>query len=199
MEGVCASNAFHIPLLGWHGLISHQPFLRRIITRLIGLVPSMVVAIAVGRQGINTLLVASQVALSIVLPFVAFPLIWLTSSESVMSVRKPLAPHSEESQRPVAEAIDRLHRECDPSHSPSPAHGTIEIEKREDVADGIVEEKREQIIVPVDEDNRSMAESEEWISFANGRVVTGLAYLIFFIIFAANVYVIVMLGLGKTD
>ena len=66
-----------------------QPFLRRLITRMIGLVPSMVVAIAVGRPGINTLLVASQVALSVVLPFVAFPLIWLTSSKSIMSVKVP--------------------------------------------------------------------------------------------------------------
>lgn len=66
-----------------------QPFLRRLVTRMIGLVPSMVVAIAVGRTGINTLLVASQVALSVVLPFVAFPLIWLTSSKSIMSVRVP--------------------------------------------------------------------------------------------------------------
>jgi metal iron transporter len=69
--------------------VTKQPFLRRLVTRLIGLVPSMVVAIAVGRPGINTLLVASQVALSIVLPFVAFPLIWLTSSKSVMRVKKP--------------------------------------------------------------------------------------------------------------
>ena len=49
----------------------------------------MVVAVAVGRQGIDTLLVVSQVILSIVLPFVMFPLIWLTSSSVVMRVKKP--------------------------------------------------------------------------------------------------------------
>ncbi|KAF8078297.1 natural resistance-associated macrophage protein-domain-containing protein [Lyophyllum atratum] len=67
-----------------------SPFLRRLITRLISLIPSVVVAVAVGREGINTLLVASQVALSVVLPFIAFPLIYLTSSEVVMRVRKPI-------------------------------------------------------------------------------------------------------------
>ncbi|QRW27179.1 hypothetical protein RhiXN_01774 [Rhizoctonia solani] len=51
--------------------------------------PSMVVAIAVGRQGIDALLVASQVALSIVLPFVIFPLVYLASSDAVMSVPTP--------------------------------------------------------------------------------------------------------------
>ena len=47
----------------------------------------MVVAVAVGRPGIATLLVASQVVLSIVLPFVTFPLILLTSSKKIMMVR----------------------------------------------------------------------------------------------------------------
>lgn len=60
------------------------PFLRRLITRFISLVPSVVVAVAVEREGINTLLFASQVVLSVVLPFVAFPLIYLTSKETVM-------------------------------------------------------------------------------------------------------------------
>lgn len=68
-----------------------SPVLRRLITRLFGLVPSMLVAIALGRAGIATLLVASQVILSIVLPFIVFPLIYLTSSTNIMSVKK--LPH----------------------------------------------------------------------------------------------------------
>lgn len=46
----------------------------------------MIVAISVGRSGIDTLLVASQVVLSVVLPFITFPLIFLTSSKAVMTV-----------------------------------------------------------------------------------------------------------------
>lgn len=64
-----------------------SPFLRRLITRLIGLGPSCVVAIVFGQRGIDQLLFGSQVALSFVLPFVVFPLVWLTSSSRVMSVR----------------------------------------------------------------------------------------------------------------
>ncbi|KAK7685361.1 hypothetical protein QCA50_011726 [Cerrena zonata] len=64
-----------------------SPILRRLITRCLGLIPSMVVAISVGRSGVDTLLVASQVALSIVLPFIIFPLLWLTSSKTVMSAK----------------------------------------------------------------------------------------------------------------
>lgn len=54
----------------------------------------MVVAIAVGKQGIDALLVASQVVLSIVLPFITFPLIYCTSSRAIMSVRKPRSQSS---------------------------------------------------------------------------------------------------------
>ncbi|KAF7307291.1 hypothetical protein MIND_00523100 [Mycena indigotica] len=66
-----------------------SPILRRLLTRLIAVVPSMAVAIARGRQGIDGLLVASQVILAIVLPFLIMPLVLLTSSKTVMRVRKP--------------------------------------------------------------------------------------------------------------
>lgn len=56
----------------------------------------MVVAIAVGKEGVDALLVASQVVLSIVLPFITFPLIYCTSSRAIMSVRKPRAQSSDE-------------------------------------------------------------------------------------------------------
>ncbi|KAJ7103116.1 natural resistance-associated macrophage protein-domain-containing protein [Mycena belliarum] len=65
-----------------------SPVVRRLLTRLIAVIPSMVVAIAVGRPGIDALLVASQVILSIVLPFITLPLIYLTSSKTIMRVRK---------------------------------------------------------------------------------------------------------------
>ncbi|KAF8587287.1 natural resistance-associated macrophage protein [Ramaria rubella] len=63
-----------------------SPLTRRLITRLMGLIPSAIVAATVGRSGIDMLLVASQVALSIVLPFVVFPLVYLTSSHVVMQI-----------------------------------------------------------------------------------------------------------------
>jgi len=90
-----------------------SPVLRRMLTRSLGLVPSMVVAIAAGRPGINTLLVASQVVLSIVLPFIVFPMIWLTSSKSIMEVRNlsdsatdPEATNGERSSRVTMDATD---------------------------------------------------------------------------------------------
>ena len=49
------------------------PWKRRLVTRMISMIPSLAVAAGVGESGINTLLVASQVTLSLVLPFVLFP------------------------------------------------------------------------------------------------------------------------------
>ncbi|KAI0297569.1 natural resistance-associated macrophage protein-domain-containing protein [Multifurca ochricompacta] len=66
-----------------------SPLVRRLVTRLLGLIPSVAVAVTIGRSGVNTMLVASQVVLSITLPFIIFPLVWLTSSRTVMRVRAP--------------------------------------------------------------------------------------------------------------
>ncbi|KAF9055749.1 natural resistance-associated macrophage protein-domain-containing protein [Panaeolus papilionaceus] len=65
-----------------------SPIVRRMITRLLAIIPAMAVAIAVGRPGIDALLVASQVVLSITLPFVTFPLLYCTSKKDIMTVRK---------------------------------------------------------------------------------------------------------------
>ncbi|KAJ7847759.1 natural resistance-associated macrophage protein-domain-containing protein [Mycena olivaceomarginata] len=68
-----------------------SPVVRRLLTRLIAVVPSLAVAVAVGRPGIDALLIASQVILAIVLPFITLPLIYLTSSKTYMRVRRPQA------------------------------------------------------------------------------------------------------------
>lgn len=68
----------------------------------------MVVAIAVGRPGINALLVASQVALSVVLPFVTLPLILLTSSKAIMRVKKPPVSEKTLQDLPAIQHSDAL-------------------------------------------------------------------------------------------
>jgi metal iron transporter len=107
----------------------------------------MVVAVAVGRSGIDTLLVASQVALAIVLPFVTFPLIWLTSSKKVMSVRKP-------------QATSELGLE--------PESGMEDPERAAPLTD-----------------------------FSSGKIATGIGFVIWLIMVAANAYVIITLAMGK--
>ncbi|KAL1998347.1 hypothetical protein VTN02DRAFT_6360 [Thermoascus thermophilus] len=66
---------------------SVKPWLRRLITRSISIVPSIAIAGAVGRDGLNTTLTASQVVLSVILPFVTAPLIYFTCRNRYMTVR----------------------------------------------------------------------------------------------------------------
>ncbi|SOV01966.1 related to vacuolar transport protein ESP1 [Ustilago sp. UG-2017a] len=70
-----------------------DPFIRRILTRLVAIVPSLTVSLAVGKDGLDEMLVASQVALSIALPFVLLPLIIVTGSKVRMTAVQLDTPH----------------------------------------------------------------------------------------------------------
>lgn len=65
---------------------SVRPWVRRLITRSISIVPSIIIAGAVGREGLGQALEGSQVALSVILPFVSAPLIWFTCRSQYMRV-----------------------------------------------------------------------------------------------------------------
>jgi len=63
-----------------------KPWVRRIITRALAIVPAVIIAVAFGGSGLARLLILSQVVLSIQLPFAVFPLVYLTSSKKRMGV-----------------------------------------------------------------------------------------------------------------
>jgi metal iron transporter len=65
------------------------PWLRRFITRSISITPSIIIAGAVGREGLSAALNGTQVALSVVLPFVSAPLIYFTCRNKYMTVQAP--------------------------------------------------------------------------------------------------------------
>ena len=62
------------------------PWMRRLITRAISITPSIIIAAAVGRDGLNAALTATQVVLSVILPFVTAPLIYFTCRTRFMTV-----------------------------------------------------------------------------------------------------------------
>ena len=61
-----------------------RPWLRRLITRAIAIVPAAIVAILYGESGTARLLVLSQVLLSLQLSFAVFPLVMFTSDREKM-------------------------------------------------------------------------------------------------------------------
>ncbi|KAK5706174.1 NRAMP-like transporter smf-3 [Elasticomyces elasticus] len=66
--------------------LSVKPWVRRLMTRSISITPSIIIAGAVGADGLSAALEGSQVALSIILPFVSAPLIYFTCRNKYMTV-----------------------------------------------------------------------------------------------------------------
>jgi len=61
-----------------------RPWLRRLITRLLAIVPAIIVIVLYGDRGTGPLIVLSQVILSLQLPFAIFPLVQFTSDPDIM-------------------------------------------------------------------------------------------------------------------
>lgn len=61
-----------------------KPWLRRLITRTLAIIPALIVVLATGGKDTVELLVISQVVLSMQLPFAIYPLMMITSSREKM-------------------------------------------------------------------------------------------------------------------
>jgi manganese transport protein len=64
--------------------ITLLPWLRRLITRLVAVVPAGIVAAAWGEAGTAKLLILTQVVLSLQLPFAIVPLVGITNDARLM-------------------------------------------------------------------------------------------------------------------
>ena len=61
-----------------------RPWLRRLVTRLIAIIPALITVYFYGERGTGQLLILSQVILSLQLPFAVFPLVLFTGDRSKM-------------------------------------------------------------------------------------------------------------------
>jgi manganese transport protein len=61
-----------------------KPWIRRLATRSLAIIPAVIIAIAFGGSGLSQLLIFSQVVLSLQLPFAVIPLAYFTSSKKYM-------------------------------------------------------------------------------------------------------------------
>lgn len=79
LSGQMVSEGF----LNW----SVSPTIRRSITRAVAITPCLILVLVAGRSGLSGALNASQVLLSLLLPFVSAPLIYFTSNKKIMRVQ----------------------------------------------------------------------------------------------------------------
>jgi manganese transport protein len=80
---VTATMAGQIVMEGFINL-RISPVMRRLITRLLAIVPAVAVILIYGTQGTGRLLILSQVVLSFQLPFAIVPLVMFTASKAKM-------------------------------------------------------------------------------------------------------------------
>ncbi|CAN3374166.1 hypothetical protein DIURU_003987 [Diutina rugosa] len=78
MSGQIISEGF----INW----SVKPWVRRIITRTLAIIPVVIVIGTLGREGVAKVMNSSQVVLSFILPIVSAPLIYFTCSKKYMTV-----------------------------------------------------------------------------------------------------------------
>ncbi|TPX66135.1 hypothetical protein SpCBS45565_g04609 [Spizellomyces sp. 'palustris'] len=82
-----------------------KPWLRRLVSRLLAIVPAMITVVIKGQKGLDDLLVISQVILSMQLPFAVWPLIYFTSKKTIMTVKYAAESYSSEDKEPLVEEI----------------------------------------------------------------------------------------------
>ncbi|KAG0253894.1 hypothetical protein BG011_006111 [Mortierella polycephala] len=81
-----ATLAGQIIMEGFLGTSYLKPWVRRLFTRCLAIIPALAIVIVKGQNGLSELMLASQVALSIQLPFAVVPLVLFTSMGRCMTV-----------------------------------------------------------------------------------------------------------------
>ncbi|WFD25300.1 Manganese transporter smf1 [Malassezia nana] len=147
------------------------PFMRRLLTRAMAVIPAMIVASIAGRRGLDEMLVASQVALSMALPFVSFPLLVITCSSKLMT--------RELSDPPIREDGE----EAEPSNLPPPPPRWKQIVHQcISTIRSVIWPRRDRF----DPDS-----GKYWYTFHNATPIALLSWAIFLVICIADVFVLV--------
>ena len=140
----------------------------------------MAIAIGLGMPGINALLVASQVVLSIVLPFIISPLLYCTSKKAIMTVCKTRTGAGTGAGMIVEDATPEVRFSGDDVPA-SPVRDSSSAERAVTV-----------VVEVMDSDSGEIMK----VDYSNNKLVIVIGVVSWLIIVMANVYVIVELGLG---
>jgi metal iron transporter len=171
------------------------PWMRRLITRSISITPSIIIAAAVGKDGLTAALNGSQVALSVALPFISAPLIYFTCRNKFMTVHpgRPtmtdLDDDSDDEDEVVAVAIEAntaagnvaeattLSSTATPTSDSRNALNSVASPNNQTLENGQIE--------------------EEGVKFRNHWISIIFAIAVWLVITVMNVANLVLLGLGK--
>ncbi|CAI4053088.1 hypothetical protein SUVZ_15G2040 [Saccharomyces uvarum] len=148
-----------------------SPALRRSATRAVAITPCLILVLVAGRSGLSGALNASQVVLSLLLPFVSAPLLYFTSSKNIMRVQ--LNPGKHLSKTPDKKDVGRHNEEDE----------TIELD--------------EMGMGSSSQDHGLLSPPPEYIDMSNGTIVTVLAVIVWLIISGLNFYMLMGFTTGQ--
>lgn len=154
-----------------------QPWQRRLATRCISIVPCLIISICIGREALSKALNASQVVLSIVLPFLVAPLIFFTCKKSIMKTEITVdqAEDDRNAQRKNNNNNNNGESEADGNEENGVVEGNVsdmELENRKDV---------------------------KIVYMANNWLITAIAIIVWIFLSFLNIYAIVQLGISHGD
>lgn len=172
------------------------------ITRSIAIIPAMVAAIVAGREGLSSMLIGSQVALSIQLPFAVVPLIYFTATKSTMKLELVVESKTLETEpvmmTPVEQSkmsfIDRTIARCQFSHNKLDWLKFPQFNKMKKDKEDRKEEKMGG--EPSIEQPREYEEMNSWplpLTYANNLVSNVFACAIALLLIGLNGYLVVTL------
>jgi metal iron transporter len=194
-----------------------RPWIRRIITRSIAIIPAMVAACVAGREGLSSMLVGSQVALSIQLPFAVVPLIYFTSRKHILKLdlvveKKNMVPEPIQLvEQNKMSLIDRTVARFRFSNSKSDwfrfpqfnkmnvdtiKNYCIKSDEKPATATSVVQEHATTSSVPAAPTAETMATWPEPLTYANGKIAFVFACLICLLLIGLNGYLVVSLFLS---
>ncbi|RCH94042.1 hypothetical protein CU098_009574 [Rhizopus stolonifer] len=196
-----ATLAGQVIMSGFLGMTT-RPWIRRVVTRFIAIAPAMVAACVAGRSGLSSMLVASQVALSIQLPFAVVPLVYLTSTKSAMQLDlvtkdKRVKSTTFVTEQPKMSLLDRLLVRLRLSKSGSSWTRFSQMKESENLLPSIEEECELSCHSLEDKqlDSITIDTLPDPLVYANGQITTISAVLISILLIILNGYLVVSLFL----
>lgn len=196
-----ATLAGQVIMSGFLGMTT-KPWIRRVVTRSIAIIPAMVAACVTGREGLSSMLVASQVALSIQLPFAVVPLVYFTARKSAMELDLVVQVKSLE-QEPAKVTnqsemsfIDRTVARCRFSNTKSDWLKFPQFSKMNKDKKPVESLKTEVTSSAMEEPVKVYEEMDSWptpLTYANNLFSNVVAVLIALLLIGLNGYLVVSL------
>lgn len=197
-----ATLAGQIIMEGFLGASYLKPWVRRLLTRCLAIIPALVIVLIKGQDGLSSLLLASQVALSVQLPFAVIPLVFFTSMGRCMTI--PVQDNSDKPgdmsygrgfgfgkdiKKPLTEDGDIAPPSSDEEHH---------IQSDKGAGTGVFSPTSTVVGTPVVATNAGQQQPQQLLhNFANAWWLMGIAGIISIILLGLNFYLLVQTIRGE--